>query len=68
MQLRVILLREQSGKMFAQAEQFFFGRRTVQLVADETTSLTLPITWPAIPLKDLPRYGTVSPRPWWKFW
>ncbi len=69
-QLRVILFRVQDGKAFAQAEQFFFGRRPLHIAPEPEGNVILPVVWPT-PLSELSRYGTLSPqgtRPWWRFW
>src|SRR5262245_46136686 len=71
MQVRVILFRENAGKVYAQAEQFFFTRRPVELLAAQTVTISLPVEWPTTPIEELHRYGTVQPRrkrPWWRFW
>lgn len=60
-QLRFILYRFKDGKAFAQAEQFFFGKRTLPLL-DDIDGLTLPIEWPSIPIEELGSYGTVEPN------
>lgn len=60
-QLRTILYRKQEGKVFAQAEQFFFGRRPLALL-DDLPSVTLPVEWPQIPLDELSHYGTIEPK------
>ena len=60
-QLRTLLYRKQDNKVFAQAEQFFFGRRPLELLAD-LPAVTLPVEWPSIPLDDLGHYGTVEPQ------
>ena len=62
LQLRVILFRGRSGKMFAQAEQFFFARRPVRISAEAQGNVTLPVSWPAEPLEELHYYGTVRPQ------
>jgi hypothetical protein len=70
-QLRVILFRVRAGKVFAQAEQFCFARRPVQVTAEPEGTVTFPVSWPTEPLEELQHYGTVSPRtkrPWWRFW
>jgi hypothetical protein len=70
-QVRIILFQAKEGKMRAQAEQFFFGKRPLVFGTESHGNVTLPIEWPQIPLEDLHHYGTVSPqkkRPWWKFW
>ena len=61
LQLRTLLYRKQDEKVFAQAEQFFFGRRPLTLL-DDLTSVTLPVEWPSIPLDELGHYGTIEPR------
>jgi hypothetical protein len=71
LQLRVTLFRSHGGKMFAQLEQFFFGRRPVHLVAEQPLRITLPVTWPSEPPEALYHYGVVRPRrsrPWWRLW
>ena len=71
LQVRAILFRTQAGKVFAQAEQFFVGRRPAHVAPEPEGTLTLPVSWPAQPLEELHHYGTVSPqpkRPWWRFW
>jgi hypothetical protein len=70
-QVRVILFRMKAGKVFAQAEQFFFARRPVQISAESASTVTLPVSWPVEPLEELHHYGTIKPqakRPWWRFW
>ncbi len=59
-QVRAILFREQNGKVFAQAEQFFFGRRPLALI-ENFDSVTFPIAWPSTPLGELEHYGTIRP-------
>jgi hypothetical protein len=61
LQLRTLLYRKQEGKVFAQAEQFFFGRRPLALLND-LPSVTLPVEWPSIPLDELGHYGTIEPQ------
>jgi len=60
LQVRAILFRTQgeSGRTFAQAEQFFFGRRSLAIPCER---VTLPVEWPQIPLESLHHYGTVRP-------
>jgi hypothetical protein len=70
-QVRVILFRAGGGKVFAQAEQFFFARRPIHIIQDSEVRVTFPVSWPSEPLETLHKYGTISPqskRPWWKFW
>lgn len=70
-QLRVILFRTRDGKVFAQAEQFFFGRQPLHIPSAPECTITLPVTWPTEPLESLHRFGTLRPqsqRPWWRFW
>lgn len=70
-QVRVILFRTNAGKVFGQAEQFFYARRPVQITAEPESSVTFPVSWPTEPLEELHRYGTLRPqgeRPWWRFW
>jgi hypothetical protein len=70
-QLRVVLLRSQAGKMLAQAEQFFFGRRPLRIPVEPNANVTFPVAWPTQPLSELHAYGQVIPqrrRPWWRFW
>lgn len=71
-QVRAILFRSRhDGSVVAQAEQFFFARRPVQIEAISGGQITLPVSWPTEPLESLHHYGTVSPqrpRPWWRFW
>ena len=67
-QLRVVLYREQDGRMFAQCEQFFFRRRPLHVPEDGVSDVAFPVTWPELALEDLHQYGIVSPRrPWWRF-
>jgi hypothetical protein len=58
LQVRAILFRTQGGKTFAQAEQFFFRRRSLVVPCE---GVTLPVVWPDISLEDLHHYGTVRP-------
>jgi hypothetical protein len=62
LQVRAILFRTQAGKVFAQAEQFFFARRPLPLTEDPIGRITLPVQWPQIPLEKLGTYGVVEPR------
>jgi hypothetical protein len=62
LQVRAILFRGQAGKVFAQAEQFFFARRPLQLTNEPIGRITLPVQWPQIPLEDLGSYGVVEPK------
>lgn len=59
-QLRFILYRFEDGNVYAQAEQFFFGKRTLPLLND-ITGISLPVEWPSIPLEELGSYGTIEP-------
>jgi hypothetical protein len=71
LQVRAVLFRTQAGQVFAQAEQFFFGRRPIRVAPEPEGTVTLPVTWPDQSLEELHRYGTVSPqtrRSWWRFW
>lgn len=71
LQVRAILFRAQAGKVFAQAEQFFFGRRPVHVAPALEGTLTLPVAWPTLALEELHHHGTVTARaekPWWRFW
>lgn len=61
LQLRTLLYRKQDGKIFVQAEQFFFGRRPLTLL-DDLPSVTLPVEWPSIPLDELEHYFTIEPQ------
>lgn len=62
LQVRAILFRLNAGKVFAQAEQFFFARRPLQLTEEPLGNVTLPVQWPQIPLEDLGTYGVVNPQ------
>jgi len=62
LQLRTILYRTQADKVFAQAEQFFFARRPLQLTEAPLGHITLPVQWPQIPLDKLGIYGVVEPQ------
>jgi hypothetical protein len=62
LQVRAILFRTQAGKLFAQAEQFFFARRALSLTEDPIGRIKLPVQWPQIPLEELGIYGVVKPR------
>ena len=70
-QLRAVLFRKGSGKVFAQAEQFFFRRRPLHVDSEYVAGVFIPMTWPSTRIEDLGHYGTVHParkQPWWKFW
>lgn len=70
-QVRVILFRMKAGRVFAQAEQFFFARRPVKISAEPGSSVTFPVSWPGKALEALHHHGTIKPqakRPWWRFW
>ena len=60
-QLRTTLLRKHGGKLWAQVEPFFFGRRPVMLLQD-LPSVTLPVEWPSTPIEELEDCGTVHPN------
>ena len=60
-QVRTLLYRKENGKVFAQKEDFFFGRRPLPLTQD-LDSVTLPVDWPSIPLDELGTYGTIKPQ------
>ena len=62
LQVRAILFRFKSGKGFAQAEQFFFTRRPLQLTEAPLGEVALPVRWPSIPLEDLETYGVIKPQ------
>jgi hypothetical protein len=62
LQVRAVLFRVQAGKVFAQAEQFFFTRRPLPLTEEPIGRITLPVQWPPIPLEALGSYGVVEPR------
>lgn len=60
LQLNVILYRKEAEKMHAQVERFPFLKRPVEFpVASQ--SIVLPVSWPATPLEELPRYGRMKP-------
>ena len=61
LQVRAILFRTQAGKVFAQAEQFFFARRPLPLTED-IGSITLPVHWPQIAMDELGSHGVVKPQ------
>ncbi len=66
-QMRVVLYRKKGAEMFAQAEQFFFGRRPLHIDASPVGDVTFPVTWPALPIEAMQRYQTLRPqrkRPW----
>jgi hypothetical protein len=62
LQVRAILFRTQGDKVFAQAEQFFYSRRPVEVPQAVDGRLTLPVSWPAQSLEELHHYFTVHPR------
>jgi hypothetical protein len=62
LQIRAILFRMRAGKVFAQAEQFFFARRPLTLTEKPLGHVTLPVQWPQIPLEELGTYGLAEPR------
>jgi len=61
-QVRVILFRNHKGSMLAQAEQFFFARRPVQIAAEPAGQITFPVSWPTKSLEELHKYGTIRPQ------
>jgi hypothetical protein len=71
-QVRAILVRTEDTKVFAQVEQFFFGRRPVEVANEPEGRVTFPVSWPEQSLDELQDYGTVRPqppnKPWWQFW
>ena len=62
LQVRAILFRTHSGKVFAQAEQFFFARRPLPLSEESIGRIKLPVQWPQIRLEELGIYGAVGPQ------
>ena len=62
LQVRAILFREKDGKFFAQVEPFFFAQRPVRIAAGEESHITIPVSWPSIPVEELQSYGKVSPQ------
>jgi hypothetical protein len=70
-QLRVILFQMHNGKVLAQAENVFFGRRPLHITAEPSGEVTFPVAWPQLSVSELHQYGTFTPksrRPWWRFW
>ena len=69
-QLSAILFRTHGGKVLAQTERFFFGRRPVHVSSEPEGDVTLPVNWPTQPVEALHTYATVTPRqrPWWRLW
>lgn len=61
-QVRAILFRSQHGKMLAQSEAFFFGRRPVRIAAESDDVVAFPVSWSAARLEELHHYGTVRPQ------
>jgi hypothetical protein len=62
LQVRAILFRIEGGKVFAQAEQFFYSRRPLRITEGPSASITLPVSWPALPVEALHTYGVVKPQ------
>jgi hypothetical protein len=62
LQVRAILFRMRSGKVFAQAENFFFGRRTLALTEEPLGNVMLPVRSPETPLEELQTYGVIKPQ------
>jgi hypothetical protein len=60
--VRAILFRKEGEKVFAQVEQFFFGRRPLPFVAEGELSVTFPVAWPTQAVEELHSYGTMHPR------
>ena len=60
-QLSTILFRQKGEQAFAQVERFTFAKRSLPLFGD-LHSVTLPVSWPQIPLEELGSYGTVYPN------
>jgi hypothetical protein len=60
--VQAILFRTGGGKVFAQAEQFFYGRQPVEIPLRTEGRLTLPVCWPKEALDELHHYGTMYPR------
>ena len=59
-QLNVILYRKQDGNICAQVERFPFRKRPLDIPVGGQT-ITLPVSWPDIPLADLEHYGRMIP-------
>jgi hypothetical protein len=60
LQLNVILYRKEGEKMYAQVERFPFVKRPVEFPPGGQ-GIVLPISWPATPVDELERYGTMKP-------
>jgi hypothetical protein len=63
LQVRAMLFRTQGAKVFAQAEQFFYSRRPVQIPQVVEGRLCLPVSWPAESVGELHHHFTMHPRP-----
>ncbi len=61
LQVRAILFRLHGEKVFAQAEQFFYGRRPIE-IQERAMSVTLPVVWPTSAPDELNVYGVVQPK------
>ena len=61
LQVRAVLFRLRTGQVFAQAEQFFFGRRPLAFVEDAVGRVTVPVEWPPQAPDELHTYFTVEP-------
>ena len=62
LQVRAVLFRARADKLFAQTEQFFFGRRPLPLTEEPSGRITLPVRWPQIPLDELGSFGVITPQ------
>jgi hypothetical protein len=61
LQVRAILFRFHADKMYAQAEQFFYRRRPLELT-EQPVSVTLPVPWPTESPEELNLYGVFEPK------
>jgi hypothetical protein len=62
LEVRAILFRVEEGKMDAQFEPYFYGRRPLQITDGTVGPVTLPVVWPATALGDLHTHGVINPR------
>jgi len=62
LQIRVIMYRRADDRTLAQAEQFFFARRPLEVPESGVHGVELPVSWPSLPIDELHHYGTIKPE------
>ena len=62
LQLRVVLFRKAADSVAAQAEQFLFNRRPLEIHEGLIKPVLLSVSWPSTPLGELHRHASFYPE------